>query len=91
MVLPWFYQLNVFKFQTDFGRLVFPSLMNIEHDEDKNSREKYFVEKEINVDSFFLVPITYFNPKLKILSLLVCPFTKQIRLPWVTVYYIFVF
>lgn len=47
MVLPWFYQLNVFKVQTDFGRLVFPSLMNIEHDEDKNSREKYFVEKEI--------------------------------------------
>ena len=47
VVLPWFYQLNVFKFQTDFGHLVFPSLMNIEHDEDKNSREKYFVEKEI--------------------------------------------
>ena len=65
--------------------------MNIEHDEDKNSREKYFVEKDKMLILFFLVPITFFNPKLKILSHVVCPFTKQIRLPWVTVYYIFVF
>ena len=46
MYLSWFYQLNVFEFQTDFGHLVFSFLMNIEHDEDKNSREKYFVEKK---------------------------------------------
>ena len=48
MVLPWFYQLNVFEFQTDFGHLVFSFLMNVEHNEDKNSREKYFVEKKKN-------------------------------------------
>lgn len=48
VVLPWFYQLNVFEFQTDFGHLVFSFLMNVEHDEDKNSREKYFVEKKKN-------------------------------------------
>lgn len=63
--------------------------MNIEHDEDKNSREKYFVEKKIKC-WFFLVPITFFNLKLKIVSHVMCPFTKQIRLPWVTVYYMFV-
>ena len=45
VVLPRFYQLNVFEFQTDFGHLVFPFLMNIEHDEGKNRREKYFVKK----------------------------------------------
>ena len=66
--------------------------MNIEHDEDKNSREKYFVgKKKWNVDSFFLVPVTFFNLNLKIVSHVLRPFTKQIRLPWVTVYYMFVF
>ena len=66
--------------------------MNVEHDEDKNSREKYFVEKKKwNVDSFLLFPVTFFNLKLKIVSHVVCPFTKQIRLPLVTVYYMFVF
>ena len=65
--------------------------MNIEHDEDKNSREKYFVEKEIKCWFFFSSSNYFLQPEIKILSHVVCPFTKQIRLPWVTVYYIFVF
>ena len=48
-------------------------------------------KKRLHVDSFFLTPVTFLNLKLKIVSRVVCPFTEQIRLPWVTVYCMFVF
>ena len=40
--------------------------MNIEHDEDKNSREKYFVEKEIKRWFFFSSSNYFLQPQIKI-------------------------
>ena len=39
--------------------------MNIEHDEDKNSREKHFVEKEIKCWFFFSSSNYFLQPEIK--------------------------
>ena len=39
--------------------------MNIEHDEDKNSREKYFVEKEIKCWFLFSSSNYFLQPEIK--------------------------
>ena len=39
--------------------------MNIEHDEDKNSREKYFVEKKIKCWFFFSSSNYFLQPEIK--------------------------